>query len=76
MALTLADRGKNCTLRPYFYVFVEHFLYTDLCNYKSSVHLQEDFPNISANTNSSVLIFYLEANSGESTVWKVRRQGL
>ena len=31
----------------YFYIFVKHFLYVDLCNYESSVHLQEDFPNIS-----------------------------
>jgi len=48
MALTLAGRGKNCTLKPYFYIFVEHFLYTDLRNYKSNAHPQEDFPNISA----------------------------
>ena len=32
-ARTLADRGENRTLQPYFYIFVEHFLYSDLCNY-------------------------------------------
>ena len=25
---------KNCTLKPYFYILVEHFLYIDLFNYK------------------------------------------
>ena len=35
-------------LKPYFYMFVERFLYIDLCNHRSSVHLPEDFPNISA----------------------------
>jgi len=29
-ALTLADRGEDCTLKPYFYIIVEHFLYSDL----------------------------------------------
>ena len=57
-------------MKPYFYIFVEHFLYIDLCNYKFSVHLQAE---INANTNSSRLISYLEANSGASTR-KVRRQ--
>jgi len=44
----LLTEVKNCTFKPYSYIFVERFLYSDLCNYKSSVHLQEDFPNISA----------------------------
>jgi len=48
MALMLLTEVKNCTFKPYSYIFVERFLYSDLCNYKSSVHLQEDFPNISA----------------------------
>jgi len=39
---------KNCTLKPYIYIFVEHLLYIDLCNYGSSLHLQEDFPSNSA----------------------------
>ena len=38
---------KNCILTPYFFIFVEHILYIDLCNYKSNVDLQEDFLNIS-----------------------------
>ena len=25
---------KNCTLKPYFYIFVEHFLYIDLCTHR------------------------------------------
>ena len=29
MALMLADKGENCTLKLYFYIFVEHFLYID-----------------------------------------------
>jgi len=60
MAPTLADRGENYTLEPYFCIFVAHFLYLDCCNYRSSVYLQEVFPKISAqaeinaNTNSFV----------------------
>ena len=27
----------------YFYIFVAHFFYSDLCNYKSVIHLQEIF---------------------------------
>jgi len=72
---------KNCTLKPYFHMFVAHFPYSDLSNYRSSMHLQESFfkhqhisREINANTNSSVLISYLKANSAASTIWKVRRQ--
>jgi len=43
----VADRSENCTLKPYFYIFVAQFLYPDLCNYKSNMHLQKRFQNIS-----------------------------
>ena len=43
MPLTLAERGEK--LHPISIFLLEHFFYIDLCNYKSSVHLQEDFPN-------------------------------
>ena len=71
MALTLADIVENCTLKPYFYIF----LYIDLCNYKSSGHLEEGFSKhkrvsreIHTNTNSFVLISYVEENFVASTV--------
>jgi len=51
MALTATDKGETFTLKPYFCIFVAHFLYSDLCNYKSSI-----------NANSSVLISCFEAN--------------
>jgi len=60
MALTLADRGQK--LKSYFYTFVEHFLYSDLCNYKDCCKHPRLSQQINANTNSSVLISYLEAN--------------
>ena len=69
-------------MKPYFYIFAVHFLYINLCNYKSSVHPQKDSEHqrvsreINANTNNSMLIPYLEANSGASAVWKVRRREL
>jgi len=44
----IVDRGKNCTLKPYFYIFVAHFRYSDLCSYRSSMHQQEIFLNINA----------------------------
>jgi len=34
---------KTCTQKPYFYIFVENFLSLGLCNYRSSVYLQEIF---------------------------------
>jgi len=55
-------------MKPYFYVFVEHFLNIDLCDYKGVFKHQRVSRDINANTNSSVLISYLEANSGASTV--------
>ena len=53
MALILAE-VKNCTLKPYFYTFAAHFLYSELRNYRSSVHLQEIFPNTSAKAEKSM----------------------
>ena len=47
MALTLADRGEKLHSKTLFLYFVEHFLYSDLCNFTPSIHLQEDFPHIS-----------------------------
>jgi len=41
-------------MKPYFYIFVELFLYLDSCNYSSSIHLQEDFPNVSAEVQKSM----------------------
>jgi len=30
----LADTEvTNCALKPYFYIFIDHFLYINLCNY-------------------------------------------
>jgi len=66
---------KNFTLKPYFYIFVARFLYSDLCNYKSSIHLQEDFfkhqhvsQEINANSIRFALVTYLEANFVASAV--------
>ena len=39
---------KNCVLKPYFCIFVARFLYSDLCNYKSCIHMQMDLANIGA----------------------------
>jgi len=39
---------ENCVLKPYFYIFVARFLYSDLCNYKSSIHTQIHLSNIGA----------------------------
>jgi len=71
MALHSLTEVKICTLKAYFYIF----LYIDLCNYKSNVAPARGFSKhrpvnreINANTNSSVLISYLEANSDASTV--------
>ena len=43
MALTLADRGKNCSLKVYFYSFIEHFLYIYLWNHRSTVTCKRIF---------------------------------
>jgi len=54
MALTFADRGEKLLFETlFFYIFAEHFLYIDLFNHNSGVHLQEDFPNISAYAEKS-----------------------
>jgi len=52
----LADRGEKLYSETLFsiHIFVAHFLYSDLCNYKTSVHLQETFPNISAYAEKSM----------------------
>jgi len=43
------DGRRTCgVVKPYFYISAEHFLYSELCNYRASVHLHEDFSNISA----------------------------
>jgi len=42
----LADRREKLHSEA-LYIFVKPFFYIDLCKYRSSVHLQEDFPNIS-----------------------------
>ena len=72
MAVMLTERGDKLHSETPFFIFGEHFLYSDLCSYRSSMHLQQDFQRVSreiyANTNSSVLISYLEANSVASMV--------
>jgi len=45
MAITLADRGDKLHYEALYEAHI--FLYSDLCNYMSSIHLQEDFRNIS-----------------------------
>jgi len=53
-------------VKCYFYIFVKRFLYSDLCNYRSSNAPASDFSKhqyvsreINANTKSSVLNSYL-----------------
>jgi len=41
----LLTEVKNCTPKPYFYIFVAHFLYSDSCNYKSIMPMGDMFPN-------------------------------
>ena len=36
----LVLRGEKLALKPYFYAFVARYLYPDLWNYKSSIHMQ------------------------------------
>jgi len=47
MALTLADRGeKSHSKNPIFTLLLKVFFYINLCNYRPSVHLQEDSSDI------------------------------
>ena len=48
MTLTLIDRDEKLVLKLYFYIFVALFLYSDLCNYKSSIRMQTHLVNIDA----------------------------
>ena len=62
------------TFKVVFPIYVEHFLYLDLGDYWSCIHLHVS-REINANTNSSVLISYLEINFVASTVWKCIPEG-
>jgi len=45
--MALADRGEKLHSETPISLFLLNIFSIDLCNYKSSVHLQEDLPNIS-----------------------------
>jgi len=52
---------KNCIVKPYFCIFVAHFLYSTC---------------VTTSPNNAVLISYLEVNSDSSVVCKVHCRGL
>jgi len=47
-------RGEGSVLKPFFYIFVARFIYADLCNYKSSIHMQTHWSNIGAKAEKSM----------------------